>query len=98
MDGESADGPLLIKEGVKISAQVLPTSVRSKGLDLSGFALSSRPCPVHLIGLEGLVFGPLQVQGRISGVVIGETNIIFSSTFSPHWGWSPQIGMDLITK
>jgi hypothetical protein len=31
-------------------------------------------------------------------MIISKTDIVFILPFSSHWGWSPQIRMDLVTK
>jgi hypothetical protein len=98
MDSELVDCPLFIKVSVKLSAQILAPSVSSKGFNLDSVLLSSCPCPVLLIRLEGFVLGLLEVQGSKLSMIISKTDIIFMPSFSSHWGWSSQFRMDLVTK
>jgi hypothetical protein len=98
MDSELVDCPLFIKVGVELSAQILAPSVSSKGFDLDSVSLSSCPHPVLLIRLKGFILGLLEVQGSKPSMIVSKTDVISVPPFSSHWGWSPQIRMDLVTK
>jgi hypothetical protein len=79
-------------------AQVLASPVGSQDLDRLAVVLCDSPRLVHLVGVEGLVFGAQEEGGGVPGGVVSKGNEVPSTLACGDGGWSPYIGMYLISE
>ena len=60
--------------------------------------LSDSPCLIHLVGIEGLVFGAQEEGGGVTCGIIGEGNEVPLVLACGDGGWSSYIGMYFISE
>ena len=98
MRGEFSHRPRCCQVCTECCTQVLTPTVGSQDFDLFAVILGERPRLKGLVGLKSLAFGVQQEAYRVTGGVIREGDEVVTALAGRGVGWSPDIGVYLITK
>src|SRR5580698_1258486 len=83
---------------IELCAQELPSAIRAQDFDQLAVVLSCCPCLKGLVGFKGLVLGVDHVRDRVPGCIVCEGDEVPSTLARGNGGWSPHIGMYLVSK
>ena len=98
MRGKFPRGACCCKMLIEYFAQVLSAVIRLQGFYALAVLLRQHTCLEGLVGFKSLDLGPHQEGDCVPGCVIGEGNEVFLALACWGAGWSPHIGMYLVTK
>ena len=83
---------------IKLCAQELPSAIRVQDFDQLAVVLSRCPYFKGLVGFKGLVLGMDHVRDCVPGCIVCEGDKVSSTLVQGNGGWSPHIGMYLVSK
>ena len=98
MSGKLSRCPSLLQVLIKHLAQVFSPTIGSQDLDGLAVVLCNSPCLEHLIGFKSLILGVQEEGGGVPGGVVSEGDEVPSVLASGDGGWSPDVGMYLISE